>query len=549
LLNVQLEDGFLLRAKDGKTALVSVSNEQLKLEHTFKAGETFGTTKTRDGKSILMSVAMQEQEVVMGMKSGSDAVTSLPPCPQLSRATNGGVVNVFLNAFTKRDGSIGTRTLVVSEDHALTLIQNGNAVWKREEGLASIRKVEFVDLPYSKAATGADSSIVTNLLDKVSGKNVPSLAGAHVEDYSVASGKPKALFTDKFQIRKLAIAMTAANKVFAINTETSEIVWTRFFSAAALGSLVRLFVLRNTYSGEGFNPECLIVGSDAKSSSRMFVASFNPLSGDIVQSQTLPYKARHMVMLPDLDTQHRHLLMIVDSALRAHAFPNTEEARSTLSGRVGSLFWFDVDRTAHTLTGYRVVNHNRAFESERTWHIAFPETEKIDAIAARSLEDNIFSPFYTTGSHDVLQKYINPNMLAVSTVSTVTPFFKGTRSQPSSSAVNPSVHLYVVDTVTGHMLYHVANPNSKGPTNLAMAENWVAHTYWSDRHLRTELSVLELWEDQEEGDMLTNILRGIGLEKGPATNALIKRKHFTAGNETKGKFFSSFHGTMPQKEE
>jgi len=79
--------------------------------------------------------------------------------------------------------------------------------------------------------------------------------------------------------------------------------------------------------------------------------------------------------------------------------------------------------------------------------------------------------------------------------------------------------------VTGHVLYHVAHPNSKGPTNLAVEENWVVHTYWSDRHLRTEMSVLELWEDHDETeDVATVMLRGLGFGEGKkqATNKFIK---------------------------
>jgi len=176
-----------------------------------------------------------------------------------------------------------------------------------------------------------------------------------------------------------------------------------------------------------------------------------------------------------------------------------------------------------------------------------PPTEAIDQVAARPLE-TVFSPNHITGTHDVLRKYLNPNILAISTVSDNTPFFKGTKGVGASGS-SPSVHMYCIDTVTGHVLYHVAHPQSMGPTHLALSENWVAHTYWSDRHLRTEMSVLELWEDEVAQDDLSElVMRGLGLAPASPSNKFTKRKHFSDGlNE--GNTFSSFTSHAPQKEE
>jgi len=113
---------------------------------------------------------------------------------------------------------------------------------------------------------------------------------------------------------------------------------------------------------------------------------------------------------------------------------------------------------------------------------------------------------------------------------------------------NPSVHMYLLDTVTGHVTYHVAHPQSTGPTHLALSDNWVAHTYWSDRHLRTEMSVLELWEDEELEELGTLVLRGLGLGEKQPINKFTKRKHFSDGVD-EGKTFSSFGSSAPQKEE
>lgn len=46
-------------------------------------------------------------------------------CPQLTQADNGGVVDTFLSTFTKSNGMVGARVLVVTRDHRLSLVQNG----------------------------------------------------------------------------------------------------------------------------------------------------------------------------------------------------------------------------------------------------------------------------------------------------------------------------------------------------------------------------------------------------------------------------------------
>ena len=157
------------------------------------------------------------------------------------------------------------------------------------------------------------------------------------------------------------------------------------------------------------------------------------------------------------------------------------------------------------------------FTSQETWAMQFPDTEKIDTVAARSLEETVFSPTYITGHHEVLTKYLNPNLVAISTVSEHLPFFKvtqplpctaalhccpalhckpgaessaasyciilqGTKAASTGASTNPSVHMYCIDTITGHVMYHVAHPASTGPTHLALSDNWVVQTYWSDRY-------------------------------------------------------------------
>lgn len=62
----------------------------------------------------------------------------------------GNVERVFLNSYIRTDKSHGFRALVVMEDHSLMLIQQGEVVWSREDGLASIVDVTTSELPVEK---------------------------------------------------------------------------------------------------------------------------------------------------------------------------------------------------------------------------------------------------------------------------------------------------------------------------------------------------------------------------------------------------------------
>lgn len=57
---------------------------------------------------------------------------------------------VFVNNYIRTDRSHGFRALVVMEDHSLLLMQQGEIVWRREDGLASIVDVATSELPLEK---------------------------------------------------------------------------------------------------------------------------------------------------------------------------------------------------------------------------------------------------------------------------------------------------------------------------------------------------------------------------------------------------------------
>jgi hypothetical protein len=541
--SAQLDGALVVKSPDGQTALVNVdASLGMTVQHTYAAGAIIAGARDRDGSNLVMSLLVAEAEasislVTVGEKSPAD----LPPSADISLKANGAAVAMFLSAYARKDGGVGTRALVVCQDHSLALVKDGVVVWRREEALASISQVEFVDLPSTATSSGSGESV--DLVQQFTSLLMPKRAGhaseGYVDDYTVVKSRQGGLYTDKFGVRKLAIVMTGANKIIALNTETSQIVWMRFFfnESQEDGALKKLFVTRR-----GSNPECTVLAADTSSPDKLSTSlcSFNGLTGEEISTQALPFTSRHAFLLPDTDSEHRRTLLILDSSRLPHVFPDTPETNAFLAARASTLHWFEVVRSTNALEGFRVIKTGDGYTSEGTWRMVLPESERIDEVKVRSTEDSVFSPIHVTGTHDMLIKYLNPNLVAVSTVSSAAPFFKNS-ARTVTGGKESSVHLYCIDTVTGRVVYHVAHPHSAGPTNVALSENWLVHTYWSVKELRTELSVLELWEDTEQQDSVTDLMKvQLGLSTAKNINPHVKRKHFRSGKESGGKYFSSY---------
>lgn len=62
----------------------------------------------------------------------------------------GNIDKIFINNYVRTDRSNGFRALMVMEDHSLLLVQQGEIVWSREDGLAAVVDVTTSELPVAK---------------------------------------------------------------------------------------------------------------------------------------------------------------------------------------------------------------------------------------------------------------------------------------------------------------------------------------------------------------------------------------------------------------
>jgi len=76
----------------------------------------------------------------------------------------GNIEKIFINNYVRTDRSYGFRALMVMEDHSLLLVQQGEIVWSREDGLASVVDVTTSELPVEKEGVSV-ATVEQNLFE------------------------------------------------------------------------------------------------------------------------------------------------------------------------------------------------------------------------------------------------------------------------------------------------------------------------------------------------------------------------------------------------
>eukprot|EP00245_Coleochaete_scutata_P017709 TRINITY_DN8832_c0_g2_i1.p1 TRINITY_DN8832_c0_g2~~TRINITY_DN8832_c0_g2_i1.p1 ORF type:complete len:1022 (-),score=187.79 TRINITY_DN8832_c0_g2_i1:311-3376(-) len=453
-------------------------------------------------------------------------------------AGHGGVRAVFLNAYARKDGGYGFRALVVGEDDSVGLLQQGEVVWVREEGLASIVGVEMVDLPPDKEGhkiAEVERNLVEWLKDHWVKAKVALMLATDDEKAAVATERKNnkektALTADHNGFRKLIVALTRSGKVYALHSGDGRIVWSTFASpfrwrpSGERPVVLKLLLWRVPHRRAlDESPEVLVLAKTGhKSNAPGILTCLNAHSGEELSTVTLAYPVKQAIPLPLFDSSERRLLLLVDDAKRAHVLPATSEAAEIFASHAKETFFYEVDPAGKGLSGYAVVGSQEAgpgkgegegakFRTELTWTIMFPEEKEVVATVAKGRQDEpVHALAKVLGNRDVLYKYLNRNTIFVATVaplkdgSVPAGVGVGEPASPEESALT----VYIIDAVSGQILYRVSHQGMQGPVHAVLSENWIVYHYFNSRMHRFEVSVLELYEDSHQSDRnVFNILR------------------------------------------
>ena len=481
-------------------------------------------------------------------------------------ASRGGLKQLWVGAESTPKG-LKYRAFLSAVDESFSLFESAGkpattALWTREEALASVLSLQFVELPVGSAEDAANeeagkypsfvSRLIPQLRDMIGGvlgmvdpqkvvvkarevvrmvndtvqtmanptnvaPGASAFAAAQRTTYSRlmrVEDRASMLSQDYFGFRKLLLVSTVSGKLFALESQSGCIVWMRFLrleddsheADEQVTPAWKVHVLSHH--------EAVAIVQDDNTPTSHLVA-FNPITGETLRgaSVTLDFRVATAIVLPMIDSHSRHILLVASASGALGVYPAGEEAREIVRSHASEIFFYNVDIDEQVLRGFSVAagKAKGSLESTQSWLVRFPAAqERLVAVSARPAHEVVQSAVRVLGGGDggYLYKYLNPNLLAVATVrvsqaqQNAAALASGSpapaqRVVPSlKRTTDPSVNVYLLDSVTGAVLEKIVHRGAEGPVTLLQSENSVTAHFYNAASGHYELSAVELFESR-----------------------------------------------------
>lgn len=410
-----------------------------------------------------------------------------------------------------------------SSDDSLSLIQlsQGRTVWTREEALSRALAVEFVELPISAMDASIADAFAVNDSNDILSMLTRRLAYQAQQLKAFITGVKDSddsdLVRDDFGLHKLIIIATGVGKLFALDTISGNIVWSKYipnikpFKTFDDEDKFFIFELRNARHAQ---PVMLLVARCARSGKGVMY-KFNPIRGEILDEVRLEYKIKQMMKLPFADGENMKGVLMLTQADKADYYP--ESIGPVLKKNLGATYMYSTDEARQMLTGYRfTLSPDSSILALPSWTFRLPsKTHELLSIVVRPhLEHGVHSQGRVLADRSVAYKYVNPNLLAV---------FVQTRNDPLYRNV---LSVYLVDGVTGSVVYGLNHKRARGvPGVMVHSENWLLYGYFNERFRRYELTSLELYEGSRQSNSTAFSSHALASLPQVETNAYILPTH------------------------
>ncbi|KAL3285148.1 hypothetical protein HHI36_019269 [Cryptolaemus montrouzieri] len=375
--------------------------------------------------------------------------------------------------------------LLSSIDHALLFVRipEGKILWTREEALSDIVAVEFFELPVSELDASIENEFKTSSQDILS-MFINRILTQSKQLTKVFIGSQlmmnSMLVRDDFGLHKIIVVVTRIGKIFAIDTLSGQTVWSYRLPHVVPfdnrnGGDVMLFVQR-TARYSPFPAQCTLLAKDDTTGNTVMF-QFDPITGLSSRGVVkLDRKVKQAMLLPYEDKNHLKPFITIyeDHSVKVHP----EESTVIVKKHVSSIYLYMVDEDA--INGYSLQLIDDRLQTFRHWNFLF-RGSKLAGISTRPSGERVHSQGRVLPDRSVYYKYVNPNMIAVATI--------------SEDPVNKQVlSIYLIDGITGMVIYALAHKRARGPVNLVHSENWLVYTFFNERYRRRELAALELYE-------------------------------------------------------
>ena len=482
-------------AGDATLYIVSVENDKVLLETTYKNGVT--------------EIAAME---LLTSKSLPNLSMSLTQASLLSPT-------IMASVCPRQAKGVTCRHLLSSQDHSVALLQHNKLIWTREEALSSIVAVEIIELPMSdrdqaieKEFDQKERDVLSMMFRRVSSqfKQAKAFFQSILSLTPQQSNQRTDLVRDKFGLHKMIVLVTSAGKLYGIETRKGEIIWQLRVPSirgfAKRSNAIVLYVQRGSRHFP-YPPQCALLAEDKKTGEGV-IYTFNPITGQPLDGLVkLGYKIKQSMLLHVTTDDFLRSILILDGRDKAHVYPEGATAIAASLGK--NTYIFTADQTTGELSGFSLsYSTSQEIVAHKVWELLLsPKNQRIAHVVSKNPIERVHSQGRVLSDRSVLYKYINPNLVAIVT-------------EGVGHTHKNTLNLYLLDAVSGAMIFSIIHKRVRGPVHIVHSENWIVYSYFNEKSRRTEIASLELYEGKIQSN--TTVFSSLTTTKLP----IVERQAF-----------------------
>ncbi|KOC59525.1 ER membrane protein complex subunit 1, partial [Habropoda laboriosa] len=475
--NFATQGPYHLEAVPGEEPVVVVSADGNQTKRILLVGKASKLIERDIAGDAMLYVVSVDNEKVLLETTYRNGVTEIvaselftsKSMPNLSTSLTHNLLlspTIMASVCPRQTKGVTCRHLLASEDYSVAMLQHNKLVWAREEALASVVAAEIIELPMSDR----DQAIETEFdqkesIDVDSSWDVLSMMYRRI---SSQFKQAKAFFQSI-----LSITPQQSNQRTDLYMYNYSILIFKFIK-----------------TGEGI------------------VYTFNPITGHPLDGLVkLGYKIKQSMLLHITTDDFLRGILIFDTRDKAHVYP--ESATAIAASFAKSTYIFTADQTTGILSGFS-LSYSTAHEliAHKVWELLLsPKNQRITHVVSKSPIERVHSQGRVLSDRSVLYKYINPNLVAIVT-------------EGVGYTHKNTLNLYLLDVVSGAMIFSIMHKRVRGPVHVVHSENWIVYSYFNEKSRRTEIASLELYEGKIQSN--TTVFSSLSTTKLP----IVERQAF-----------------------
>ncbi|EFC49614.1 hypothetical protein NAEGRDRAFT_78106 [Naegleria gruberi] len=466
-------------------------------EEDISQPEKISSSTNLDGTTYHASIQEQTATTIkIVVKKANDVLVQYDAPLDIKK--HGKAQSIFFQLFKNLESNNNQlihRFIVVTEDDSIIGFKENQQLWKREESLASVDEIKFVEFPVHHTVKSGNG--VASFGNRISTQIVQAtdLIQKAIDYVNALSGKKNngeggdeslRFVQDRLGFQKLVILKSKTGKILALHTSDGHLVWSLFIKGELEKHIdtsstlkINLFITKDQVLKDDIKirSQATIIVSDNKKSVAIVIDALN---GQVLTVTPLPYVYTDAVLLPTTSEDRVHPLLLVDTELNVHIFPETKEIIQNVKSFPLNIHFHTRDAAQGKLSGY-IWNVNQT-KLTNTWSVSLNSPIVAFASPQALLNENIYTGIIVTASGNVLYKYLNPSMFAVATIE-------------KEATEYPVLRVYVIDGTTGEVLHQIHNEDAVGPVNMVLDENTLVYQYTNAKQMRHELTTVELFNN------------------------------------------------------